>query len=287
MFLFQKKIACEGCGKKLPEPEARQVDGRMLCPDCAKTAEKSADGTKTAAEAQPAASTGAGSGNRTLVRLTELYMSLQGQANVDAEYGAALLPVLREYKALWREQAGQEAIRACFFRLAEQLLRTILVVPFHYDAGHEFSGDRALHLTRPAATRLTRDSIAYRAQQLSFDDMDKLAWVVEDGEPTSDPSWWDLARFPGSEGYAFAGPVKDVTMYPDTGSDANGTYLLCFTGVDQLRGALGADNGGHIGLFTAQELIALAQSAPKVNGLILNPRTDTHCFIDKRAFQRG
>ena len=224
-----------------------------------------------------------------LVLLSAIVEAYRGKTNTIPVYNSNLLPLIREYKALWANKADQLAINTCFRSILEKLLRTLLVVPFNYDKASEFPKDRTLHFSGRAAVRFNLDSIVYRAEQMPAEELSDLAWVVENGLPTADLSWWDIRRIAGSEGYTFADPsVKRGSMYPCTAGNANGSFMLCYTGIDQLMASpLGKNFTGHIGIYTLDEVVAMAMSVQEIKGFILNPDTDTHCFVDKAVFTRG
>lgn len=227
--------------------------------------------------------------NPQLVPLADIVETYRNQTNTSPVYNSDLLPLIREYKALWRKNADQPAINACFRSILEGLLKTLLVVPFNYDKEHEFANDRTLHFSSRAAVRFNLDSIACRAEQMTIEEQFNLSWVVENGLPTADMSWWDIRRFGGSEGYTFADPsVTHGRMYPCTGSNANGSFMLVYTGIDQLMSSpLGKNFTGHIGIYTLDEVVTLAMSVQQIKGFIINPDTDTHCFVDKAVFTRS
>lgn len=224
-----------------------------------------------------------------LYPLSALVDAYRATANTLPVYNSDLLPLLREYKALWADHADQGRINACFRSILTGLLRTLVIVPFQYEQAEEFSGDRSLHFTARAAMRFNIDSILTRASRMSDDETANLAWVVENGMPTADLSWWDISRIAGSEGYEFADPsVRHGSMYPRTAGNANGSFMLCYTGVDQLMNSpLGKDFKGHIGVYTLDDIVGMAMTSDAIRGFIINPDTDTHCFVDKAVFTRG
>lgn len=224
-----------------------------------------------------------------LVLLSAIAEAYRSKTNTIPVYNSDLLPLIREYKALWAKQADQHTINACFRSILEGLLKTLLVVPFNYDQASEFSNDHTLHFSGRAAVRFNLDSIVYRADQMTPEELADLAWVVENGLPTADLTWWDIRRIAGSEGYTFADPsVKRGSMYPCTAGNANGSFMLVYTGIDQLMASpMGKNFTGHIGIYTLDEVITLAMSVPEIRGFIINPDTDTHCFVDKTVFTRG
>ena len=224
-----------------------------------------------------------------LVQLSAIVEAYRSKANTIPVYNSDLLPLIREYKALWAKHADQHTINACFRSILEGLLNTLLVVPFNYDQANEFPNDRTLHFSGRAAVRFNLDSIVYRAEHMTPEEQSELAWVVENGLPTADLAWWDIRRIAGSEGYTFADPsVKRGSMYPRTAGNANGSFMLVYTGIDQLMASpLGKNFTGHVGIYTLDEVVTLAMSVPEVKGFIINPDTDTHCFVDKAVFTRG
>ena len=224
-----------------------------------------------------------------LVQLSAIVEAYRSKANTIPVYNSDLLPLIREYKALWAKHADQHTINACFRSILEGLLNTLLVVPFNYDQANEFPNDRTLHFSGRAAVRFNLDSIVHRAEHMTPEEQSELAWVVEYGLPTADLAWWDIRRIAGSEGYTFADPsVKRGSMYPRTAGNANGSFMLVYTGIDQLMASpLGKNFTGHIGIYTLDEVVTLAMSVPEIKGFIINPDTDTHCFVDKAVFTRG
>ena len=224
-----------------------------------------------------------------LMQLSAIVEAYRSKANTIPVYNSDLLPLIREYKALWAKHADQHTINACFRSILEGLLNTLLVVPFNYDQANEFPNDRTLHFSGRAAVRFNLDSIVYRAEHMTPEEQSELAWVVENGLPTADLAWWDIRRIAGSEGYTFADPsVKRGSMYPRTAGNANGSFMLVYTGIDQLMASpLGKNFTGHVGIYALDEVVTLAMSVPEVKGFIINPDTDTHCFVDKAVFTRG
>ena len=70
-----------------------------------------------------------------------------------------------------------------------------------------------------------------------------------------------------------------------TGSVQNATNYLCFTGIDLLKKSFGTDFSGHICVYTIRDLVDLLKAAPEYPGLIVNPGTDSHCFLGRELFR--
>jgi hypothetical protein len=220
------------------------------------------------------------------------YISLYGyfcenceKANVEPIYGQKVIECIINYKNSYKS-GDRSVIIDSLKKLVAELNHAPLIVPFNYDDEHEFNNDKSLHFTAAAASQFNFDSIMYRAFQMTPNQLFDLYWEFRDGIPAIDYSWWNIERIAGSKGYSIANQNDNpgARMYPCIGSDQNGSYLLVYTGIDQLKASLGEDFSGHIGVFSFGEIVNLSLMNPNATGFILNPDTKTHCFIDKNFF---
>ena len=119
-----------------------------------------------------------------------------------------------------------------------------------------------------------------------MEQMTKLAWVKDPNTNilTVDLDWWDISRISGSNAFCFEDRVTPGTMYPRIGNDGNNSFFLCFTGIEQFLKVYGNDNTMHIGLFTVNDIVEYMSSSERIRGIIINPDTESHCFIRKEAF---
>ncbi|MBQ3084019.1 MAG: hypothetical protein IJC46_01020 [Clostridia bacterium] len=221
-----------------------------------------------------------------LIRLSAIYEQFDGRVNNDRIYGEKIPALITAYKTLSNNQAPQEEIQKAFLALRNEVIRTVYIVPIRYDAANEFENDRAIHCTSMAANKLNIESIVYRCQNMTMEQMENLAWVKDNttNRLTVDTEWWDASRIAGSEGYHFEESAAPKTMYPATGSIGDDSFFLCFTGLDQYLKVYGHDKTLHVGLFTINDIVAYMEASDHMRGLILNPDTETHCFIGKEAF---
>ena len=120
-----------------------------------------------------------------------------------------------------------------------------------------------------------------------MEQMSKLAWVKDNTTNmlTIDYDWWDISRIAGSDGFCFEEQRSQKTMYPYIGNNGNDAFFLCFTGIDQCLKIYGKEKNLHIALFTIDDIVEYMSSSTNIKGMIVNPDTETHCFIGKEAFK--
>lgn len=218
--------------------------------------------------------------------LPTIFNQFADKANKDAIYGERIPDLIRTYKSLFNTQAPREEIHKAFVGLMNEVIRTVYIVPFHYDAANEFEHDRVIHCTPKAANKFNIESIVYRCQNMTMEQMSKLAWVKDNTTNmlTVDLNWWDISRIAGSEGFRFEEKSSPNTMYPYIGNNGNDSFFLCFTGIDQCLKVYGQEKNLHIALFTINDIVEYMSSSSNMRGVIINPDTETHCFIGKDAF---
>lgn len=221
-----------------------------------------------------------------VVVLAALLRQLEADANVDPVYGANVLPLITEYKLLYKEEAPKEKRSEAFQNLMQALHRTLLFVPVTYDKNANVRPDKDLHFSARAAIKFNSDSIVYRSKGMSLSDTLNLGWVMSGGVATIDLNWWDISRFSGCEGLKFADPnVSRGVMCPVTANAATGTCFLCYTGLDQMKASIGLDDKTFIGVFTLYDLVELMRKIPQISGLIINGNQETHCYIGRGTFK--
>lgn len=218
--------------------------------------------------------------------LPAIYNQFSDKANIDPIYGEKIPELVKTYKSLYNNKAPSEEIQKAFANLMNEVIRTIYVVPFHYNAANEFDNDHVIHCTPKAANKFNIESIVYRCQNMTMEQMSKLGWVKDCNTNmlTIDLNWWDISRIAGSDGYRFEQPCSSNTMYPYIGNSGNDAYFLCFTGIDQCLKIYGQENNLHIALFTINDIVEYMSSSSNMRGMIINPDTETHCFIGKEVF---
>ena len=223
------------------------------------------------------------------VWLPEFYYKFRDVANTDSVYGEKIPSLITEYKSLYHEKAPKEEVNKAFVALMNEVVRTLFIVPFRYDEANEFPNDKVIHCTQKAANKFNIDSIVYRGKDMSSNQMEKLYWVKDTntGLPTIDLDWWNISRISGSDGFYFEEQIKPRIMYPQTAGDGNSDFFLCFTGIDQYLKAYKEEERAHIALYTISDIIGIISSSEKYSGIIINPDTETHCFIGKEAFKKN
>ncbi len=221
-----------------------------------------------------------------IIWLPNILNQFADMANKDTIYGEKIPNLIKAYKSLFNAQASRDEIQRAFSALMNEVVRTVYIVPFHYDAANEFENDRVIHCTAKAANKINIESIVYRCQNMTMEQMSKLAWIKDNAtnKLTVDISWWDISRIAGSDGFRFEASGSSNTMYPYIGNNSNGSFFLCFTGIDQCLKIYGQDKNLHIALFTINDIVEYMFSG-NMQGVIINPDTESHCFIAKDAFQ--
>lgn len=221
-----------------------------------------------------------------LIWLPKIYEQFTDQANKDDVYGKKIPALIKTYKSLFNNNAPKEEINKAFVELRNEVIRTLYIVPFHYDSGNEFENDTVVHCTQLAANKFNIESIIYRCQNMTMEEMSKLAWVKDNATNTLtvDFNWWDITRISGSEGYHFEDGRYHGTMYPYIGKKGTDEFFLCFTGIDECLKVYSNEKNLHIALFTINDIVKYMSASNDVQGLIINPHTESHCFIGKEVF---
>lgn len=221
-----------------------------------------------------------------MVWLPEIYKQFKDLSNIDNVYGEKIPSLITKYKSLYHEKAPKEDVHKAFVDLMNEVIRTLYIVPFHYDNANEFQDDTIIHCTPKAANKFNIESIIYRCQNMTMEQMSKLYWVKEASTNilTIDLDWWNISRISGSNGFCFEEQRTPGTMYPQTAHDGNHNLFLCFTGIDQYLKVFGEDKQMHVALFTINDIVEYISAAENFSGIIINPDTETHCFIGKEAF---
>ena len=220
------------------------------------------------------------------VWVPNIYQQCKDLSNTDRVYGEKIPSLITEYKTLYNEKASKEDINKAFRNLMKEVIRTPYVVPFRYNETDDYPNDTVIHCTAQAANKFNIESIIYRCQDMTLEQMSNLYWVKDPATNilTIDLDWWDISRISGSKGFRFEVSNTPRTMYPRTATDGKHDYFLCFTGIDQYLKIFGEDQQMHIALYTINDIVDYITANESFSGIIINPDTETHCFIGKEAF---
>ena len=292
MFKNEKKSSqefiCVECGSKYDSAAALEDDG--ICVSCHEKKRQSEKTNVNRSDQSEKAQVGGVDNNddgSSFVRVSDIYMKFRNVANSDEIYGEKLPSLINAFKTLRKENAPDEEIEKAFNNLTKELNRTILVVPVHLDPSEEFQGDRVFHCSENAARRINIDSIVFRCNKMTVSQTARLFWTLKDERLTIDYDWWDVSRISGSEGFRFGESGVPLKIYPYIPGDGKNRFFLCFSGVDQLMKVYGRDKNLHVALFTLTDVVKFMYSFDDIIGLIINPDTETHCFLEKRFFSPG
>ena len=107
--------------------------------------------------------------------LPEIYNQFADKANIEPIYGEKVMDLIKTYKSLFNTQTAREETQKAFSDLMNEVIKTIYIVPFHYDVASEFENDRVIHCTPKAANQFNIESIVYRCQNMTMEQMSKLA----------------------------------------------------------------------------------------------------------------
>jgi len=276
-----KTPICSRCKKEITDSESKWIGNHRFCVSCASpnqpaSSEISTDNARKNTT-EPSSS---------IVRLLDVYMQFKDLANIDKVYGEKIPSLITQYKSLYNQKAPAEEIDKAFSALRNEVVRTLFIVPFHYDDVNEFQNDKVLHCTLKAGNKFNIESIVYRCQNMTTEQIEKLYWTKDSSTNilTADLAWWDISRISGSDGFCFTHKTFPGTMHPQTGNDGNLNFFLCFSGIDQYLKVFGEDKQMHIALFTINDIVEYMSASENISGIIINPGTETHCFIGKEAF---
>ncbi len=90
-----------------------------------------------------------------MVWLPEIYKQFKNLSNIDNVYGEKIPSLITKYKSLYHEKAPEEDVHKAFVDLMNEVIRTLYVVPFHYDNANEFQDDTIIHLSESIWRRQT------------------------------------------------------------------------------------------------------------------------------------
>lgn len=271
-------FVCSVCKRELP---LKYRHNEIYCSDCAQNKkEVTAETKKMVGDAINEELRSSG-----IVPLYKVYEAFRDKANTDDVYCERIPELIKTYKELYRQNADDEKTNKSFNDLMNELNRSLLVVPFSYNEDFEFDNDKVLHMSNRAGRKLTVDSIVYRAKKMTAEQVSNLFWQVdENGFPSPDFDWMDITRIHGSEGFSFKeNRDRKSMMYINTLGEPPEQDLPCFTDVQKLLEFCKECTNLHITLYTLAD-IADTVNRDSIRGFVINPTTDSHCFISKNVF---
>ena len=98
--------------------------------------------------------------------------------------------MIKEYKWAYAEAGENRAkITESLSAVLHELVRTLLFVPVKYDQQYESKGDTGIHFSMRAGQKFNIDSIIYRAEKMSYEQLLTNRWLIDNGIPTIDMDW--------------------------------------------------------------------------------------------------
>ena len=224
--------------------------------------------------------------------LSRIYMALRNDPEVNQEpvYGTALKKAIRDYKAACDRRQVQDTLetrqlwQTSWMRLVDALNTTPYLIPFRYDDDRPGMEDKALHLTAASAHMINRDAIVAHCGKLTgFQMMPLVCGCGEGGRPNPITEWWDISRFSHSAGYSFAmNNGGHGMMRCFTRGGGGSEYFGVYTDIDYVLKGFPNTPCPHIAVFSVGDVLNMIRQQPGLAGLLINPDTETHCFLSRK-----
>lgn len=225
--------------------------------------------------------------------LGHIYYALRQDPYVNREtvYGTGMKKSIATYLKAHHaftdhpSEENQNIIRQAWKDVVDALNMTLFLIPFRYDDDLPDTEDRAIHLTAAAADAITKDSILLRCGQMTGMEMFPLNWVCgENGRITPDPTWWDITRISGSEGFRFSdgNDRSHGLMRFFTRGGGGYTFLGIYTDISYVLDGFDNQPCPHIALISVADVLNYVRHSPDLYGILINPDTETHCAISRQ-----
>ena len=236
--------------------------------------------------------------------MRDLLPALEASVIPEAISGGALRESILEYKEVWHEQdssptpENRERVARSLRQLTQTLEKTPLLVPVAFQKELPEDDACTIYYTLESAAilstlemvRLIREEppeslrdITFFMPNASAGEARRVTFIRREGEgAVADPARWDIKRFDGGDGWRYGGNIAEIGPWRFRLVEALGkVYAAVYTGIPYVRPMFEREAMPHLAVISVENVIAFLKNAPDVEGIIVNPNSESHCMLNR------